>query len=114
MNEELSQMAEQAPAAVLPITKAKGPDPVYDALRTMAARGILHTGPPSRTLEIGGIPRKMTLEQYREYLDRSSDIARRKLAALVTSPSWETMTDERKTQVVSGIVANAPRRSGKK
>jgi len=107
MNEELSQMAEQAPAAVLPITKAKGPDPVYDALRTMAARGILHTGPPSRTLEIGGIPRKMTLEQYREYLDRSSDIARRKLAALVTSPSWETMTDERKTQVVSGIVANA-------
>jgi len=107
MNERLAKLAEAAPTAVLPINKAKGPDPVYRALQEMAAQGILHSSPPSRSVEIGGIPYKMSMDQYREYLEKSSDIARPRLAALVSSPGWETMSPERKARAVSGIVSNA-------
>ena len=107
MNEQLAELAEAAPSAVLPIVKAKGKDPVYDALREMAAQGILHSAPPSRSVEIGGIPYKMSMDQYREYLTKSSDIARPRLTALVSSPGWETMSPERKARAVSGIVSNA-------
>lgn len=107
MNTRLADLAEQSPASILPITKAKGADPVYEALKDMAAQGILRSGPPSRVVEVGGVPLQMTLPQYREYLDRSSEIARRKLSALVDTPAWDTMPDRRKTEVVSGIVANA-------
>jgi hypothetical protein len=107
LNERLAEIAQEAPAAVLPITKGKGRDPVYEALTAMAARGILHTGPPSRSVEIHGIPLKMTIDQYREYLDRSSELARARLQPLVDSPAWEQMTDQRKADVVAGIVTNA-------
>ncbi len=107
LNAKLAEIAEESPASVLPITKAKGADPVYEALKDMAARGILRTGPPARTVELNGVPLKMTMEQYRDYLDRSSDIARRKLLPLVSSPAWDAMSDKRKTEVVSGIVSNA-------
>jgi hypothetical protein len=91
----------------LPITKAKGKDPVYEALQAMAAEGILRTGPPSRSVEIAGTPFKMTTEQYREYLDKSSEIARKRLSAIVTTAAWEQMSDKRKAEIVSGIVSNA-------
>jgi len=107
MNAEISYLAEQAPAAILPILKAKGHDVVYDALKEMAAKDILKTGPPSQTMEINGVPLKMSMEQYRDYLDRASVIARRKLEPMVTSPAWETMPEKRKTDAVSGIVSNA-------
>ena len=107
LNERLALVAEEAPAAVLPITKAKGHDPVYDALQAMAAKGNLHTGPPSRSVSIAGVPYKMTMAQYEEYLDRSSEIARKKLSGLVTSPAWTAMMDKRKAEVVSGIMEHA-------
>lgn len=107
LNERLAKVAEEAPAAVLPITKAKGRDPVYDVLQAMAAKGSLHTGPPSRTVEIVGVPYKMTMTQYEEYIDRSSEIARRKLSGLVASPTWKTMSDKRKAEVVSHVMENA-------
>lgn len=107
MNERLGRIAEESPAAVLPITKARGRDPVYDALKDMAARGVLHTGPPSRAVEIGGIPRKMSLEQYRSYLEKSSELARRRLSVVMEGPAWEAMSDRRRSEVVSGIVSNA-------
>lgn len=107
MNEKIAEIAQEAPAAILPITKAKGHDVVYEALQAMAAKGILHTSPPSLSVEITGIPMKMSMEQYREYLDKSSEIARRKLEVLVSSAAWETMPDHRKGEVVEHIVANA-------
>ncbi|MEN6421335.1 MAG: diguanylate cyclase [Smithella sp.] len=107
LNEKMAELAEQAPSAVLPITKAKGKDVVYDALKDMAAEGILHTAPPSRTLDVYGVPMTMSMEQYRDYLDRSSDIARRKLEPLVSSPAWAQMPPARRGEVVSHIVANA-------
>lgn len=107
LNERLAMLAEEAPAAVLPITKAKGHDPVYEALREMAQKGILHTGPPSRSVEIAGVPYKMSLEQYRTYLDRSSDAARQRLGTLVGSIAWEKMADKVKSERVGAIVAHA-------
>ena len=44
---------------------------------------------------------------YREYLEKSSEIARRKLRALIDGPAWDKMPDKRKTEVVSAIVGNA-------
>ena len=102
-----ADLAEQAPAAILPITKAKGHDPVYDALREMAAQGILKSSPPARTMNINGISIKMSMEQYRDYLDTSSDIARRKLSASVTSPAWAEMPAWRKTELVNKIITTA-------
>ncbi len=107
LNERLGKIAAEAPAAILPITKAKGYDSAYEALKVMAEKGILHSSPPSRSMELQGIPIKMTMDQYAEYLDKSSEIARRKLTALVESPAWEQMTDKRKSDVVDAIVANA-------
>lgn len=107
MNERLADLAEESPSSVLPILKAKGQDPVYDALKEMAKQGTLHTAPPSRSVEIGGIPYKMTMDQYRVYLQKSSDIARPKLQALVLSPGWATMSGKRKAQAVSAIVSHA-------
>jgi hypothetical protein len=107
MNERLAVLAEASPSSVLPILKAKGPDPVYDALKEMAGKGILHTAPPSRSVEIGGIPYKMTMDQYRIYLQKSSDLARPRLAVLVAAPGWAAMSDERKARAVSAIVSHA-------
>ncbi|OPY13028.1 MAG: hypothetical protein A4E69_01867 [Syntrophus sp. PtaB.Bin138] len=107
LNRRLGEIAAAAPAAILPITKAKGHDPAYEALKEMAAKGILHASPPSRSMELHGVPMKMTMDQYAEYLDKSSEIARRKLTALVESPAWNQMTDKRKSDVVDAIVANA-------
>jgi len=106
-NEELAEVAKEAPAAVLPITKAKGPDPVYEALRGMAAAGSLHTGPPSRSVEIAGVPLKMTPAQYGRYLEASSETARRKLLPLVGAEAWARMSDQRKGETVAKIVAAA-------
>jgi hypothetical protein len=107
MDERLARVAEEAPAAVLPITKAKGPDAVYEALKDLAGRGALHTGPPSRSVEIGGAPMKMTMPQYEQYLERSSAAARPRLLALVNSPAWPALNDERKAAAVAKIVAHA-------
>lgn len=103
----LAEIATKAPSAVLPITKVKGTDPVYEALLAMAQKGTLHTGPPSRSMELRGVPVKMTMAQYGEYLELSSEISRRKLGVLVESPAWERMPDARKGDVVAAIVANA-------
>jgi basic membrane lipoprotein Med (substrate-binding protein (PBP1-ABC) superfamily) len=95
------------PAAVLPIQKQKRKDPVYEALVEMVKKGTLKSGPPNRSIEIAGTPYKMSLEQYREYFDKSSEIAHRKLESLVSSPSWEQITDKRKSEIVSGVMENA-------
>jgi len=49
------------------------------------------------------------MEQYREYLGKSSDVIHRRMEPLVISEKWKAMTDERKTKVVSGIVEKAQR-----
>ncbi len=107
LNEKLAVIAREAPAAVLPITKAKGKDRVYEAMQEMAAQGILRTAPPSRSVEIAGTPFKMTMEQYGRYLEKTSEIARKRLLPLVDSAQWETMSDKRKSDAVSRIVASA-------
>lgn len=107
LQERLAQAAEASPTAILPILKAKGEDPVYDALRQMVREGTLKSTPPGRSLEIAGIPFKMTETQYKEYLEKSSDIARTRLKSLVEAPGWATMSRERKSETVSGIVTNA-------
>ncbi|HPX31374.1 MAG TPA: hypothetical protein PKW92_09850 [Smithella sp.] len=107
LNESKAALSEEAPAAVLPITKAKGHDPVYDALREMAAQGILRSSPPARSLNLHGIPVKMSMEQYRDYLDTSSTLARQKLAAVVNSPAWVEMPAWRKTETVDKIITAA-------
>ena len=107
LQEKLAKTAEASPTAILPILKAKGEDPVYDALRQMVRDGTLKSTPPGRSIEIGGIPFKMTEVQYKEYLEKSSEIARTRLQPLVESPGWTTMSRERKSETVSGIVTNA-------
>lgn len=107
MQEKIAGYAMQNPAGVLPIQKQKGHDPVFDALVDMVKKGILKTGPAGRSIEIAGVPYKMTLEQQREYSEKSSEIAHRKLEGLVTSPSWAAMSDKRKTEIVSHVMENA-------
>lgn len=68
---------------------------------------LKHTAPPSRSVEIAGAPFKMTMDQYGRYLEQTSEIARNRLLPLVNSPAWEAMSDKRKSDAVSGIVAHA-------
>jgi len=107
MRERIAEIGREAPAAVLPILKAKGADPVYEELLSMVEAGTLRSGPPARTVEIGGIPHRMTMEQYREYLALSSAAARPRLQKLFESAAWKTMKDERRAKAVSSIVAHA-------
>ena len=107
LQEEIAEAAQTSPEAVLPIKKQKGEDPVFNAMVEMVRKGSLKTGPPSRSIEIAGTPYKMTLTQYREYIEKSSEIAHRKLEGLVSSPTWEAMSDKRKSEVVSGVMENA-------
>jgi hypothetical protein len=107
MQAKVAGYAHENPESVLPILKAKGEDPVHAALVDMVREGSLKTGPPSRSVEIAGTPVKMTLNQYREYLQRSSDAARPRLAALIAAPTWKTMKPERRAEAVSKIVAHA-------
>ncbi len=107
MRERIAEIGREAPAAVLPILKAKGADPVYEELLSMVEAGTLRSGPPARTVEIGGIPHRMTMEQYREYLALSSAAARPRLQKLFESTAWKTMNGQRRAKAVSSIVAHA-------
>ncbi len=107
MNERLAKLAEESPTAVLPILKQKGDDPVFESLREMVREGILKSGPPSRNMEINGTPVVLSIEQYRRYLEESSELARTRLAAVIAGTGWEAMSDKRKAEIVSGIVSNA-------
>jgi hypothetical protein len=49
----------------------------------------------------------MSMEQYRDYLDTSSTLARQKLAAVVNSPAWVEMPAWRKTETVDKIITAA-------
>ncbi len=50
---------------------------------------------------------KMSREQYLEYLERSSAMARSKIAALMATSRWRRMTDEAKGAAVEKIVRSA-------
>lgn len=105
--EEKAEIAREAPQAALPILKKKGEDPAYEGLLKMLETGTLHASPPSQSIEIAGIIQKMTLAQYRKYLDESSELARPRLQRLFESEGWAQMTDKRKGEVVGAIVSNA-------
>lgn len=114
LHEKLAEIAQESPTSILPVTKAKGKDPVYDALIEMVRSGALHTAPPAKTIQIAGISYPMTMKQYRIYLDYSSKLARPKLVALVQSEAWSKMTDQRKSSAVSAIVSKARKISRQK
>jgi hypothetical protein len=107
VNRPPAESSNIEPAAVLPILKGKGQDPVYENLLKMVEKGTLRSGPPSRTVEIGGTPYSMTLEQYRRYLDASSAAARPRLARLFESSTWEKTDAKRQSEAVSAIVSAA-------
>jgi len=107
MREKIAEIGREAPVSVLPILKDKGKDPVHDALLAMVEEGSLRSGPPSRTVEIGGTPYRMTLPQYQAYLEQSSRTARPRLQKLFESAGWQAMSAERKGQVVASIITNA-------
>ena len=83
--EKIAELAGEAPAAILPIKKKPGNEVVFAALIEMERQGILRTGPPSRSIEIGGILATLTMELYREYLGKSSDVIHRRMEPLVIS-----------------------------
>ncbi|MBU2552267.1 MAG: hypothetical protein KKB20_27900, partial [Proteobacteria bacterium] len=96
------------PKLETPIMPAKsGPDPAMKEIERLKDKGLLPMEPPSRFVMIAGISMQMTREQYDDYLARSSDLARRKLADLVESPEWQKMSDERKAWIMSRIIKNA-------
>jgi hypothetical protein len=105
--ERLADVAAESPTAVLPILKNKGADRVYEALVELLKTGALRSGPPSRTVEIHGIEAKMSMEQYRGYLEKSSEIIHKKLEAIIASGSWEKLPDARRAKIVETIVNNA-------
>lgn len=114
MREKIAEIAEKTPDAVMPISKKKGADPVYNALVEMVRIGALKSAPPSRSVEIAGVSHKMTIEQYRQYLEKSTETAHPRLQRLFESDGWQKMNDKRKGEVVSAIIANARKNARQK
>ena len=109
--EKVADLAEASPGAILPITKAKGEDKVFEELNDLLRKGALTMGPPSKVIHFAGRKLEMNLEQYSKYLEGSSAIARRKLGLLISSPGWFRWSDERKTTRIRLIVKNARKRA---
>jgi len=96
------------PRQTMPVTREEsGDDPVYEALEDLTEKGALRMGPPSGRVTVGGVPHKMSRDEYRDYLEKSSALARRKIAALMATGGWNRMTDEAKGAAVEKIIQAA-------
>jgi len=110
--ERLAEIAETgASGAVLPITKKKGKDPVYETLTGMLKAGASLPGPPARTFYRAGVKIKMDNDQYETYLQRSTDLARPRLERLMGSQGWANRTEEWQSDRIKKIVAAARKRA---
>ena len=110
--ERLAEIARTgAQGAVLPITKRKGKDPVYDELVKMLEDGASLPGPPSRMFTLAGIRRKMTDAQFDQFVDRSSDRARSRLERLMDSAAWPRATEKWRSDRIKKIIAGARKRA---
>ncbi|MBC2712067.1 MAG: hypothetical protein HGJ94_14105 [Desulfosarcina sp.] len=96
-----------------PVTAAAG-DAVTDEIERLSDLDLLNSGPPSRTVMMAGIPRKMKPAQYETYLSRSSDLVGRKADGLVRSGRYRRMSDAEKARTIVAIVRNARQRVRKK
>jgi len=97
-----------------PITPAQEGDPVFDAIQDLIKSEALHMGAPSRRITAAGIPRKLTAAQYKEYLQESSDIVRRRLKDLIGSDRWSRKTPEQRAAIIEKVVKSARKRARQK
>ncbi|WP_051327544.1 DEAD/DEAH box helicase family protein [Desulfatibacillum aliphaticivorans] len=97
-----------APRERMPVTRAESKeDQVYEALEDLADKEMLRLGPPSGRITVGGVPYKMSREQYLDYLERSSSLARSRITELMATARWNRMSDEAKAAAVEKIIKSA-------
>jgi hypothetical protein len=87
--------------------EAGGGDKVWDEVDRLTKAGVLKMEPPTKTLVIHGIPRRMTNEEYQGYSERASEIVRRRIGPAVESERWETMDDEEKARALGKVIKKA-------
>jgi len=110
--ERLAEIAETgASGAILPIVKKKGKDPVYETLIRMLKQGASLPGPAGRTFSWGGVKHKMGNDQYENYLERTSNMARPRLERLMSASGWANRREEWKERMIKRIVAGARKRA---
>ena len=96
------------PRETMPMARAEAKnDPVYEVLEDLADKGFLRMGPPSGRIAVGGVPHTMSKEQYRDYLEKSSALARPKIAALMATAQWQRLSDDSKAEAVEKIIRSA-------
>jgi len=84
---------------------------VLKEIERLKDAGFTSLGPPSRSVTLKGLPEKMSLAQYQEFVKKSSALAEPKLIALVEGEGWAKMRPDRQADVVEKIITNARRRA---
>jgi hypothetical protein len=101
-----------APRAETPIAPVKsGDDTALDTIKDLKSTGSLKAGPPSRYVTINLKSYQMTPQQYKDFFEKSSDMARPKLEKLVESDSFKKLTEEKRAEIIDRIISNARRKA---
>lgn len=78
-----------------------------DELRRLQRTGALAMGPPGRAVVVAGVPQRLGQAEYAAFVQRASELAAPRLAALVNSPGYQGWSDEQRAQKVRAIIENA-------
>ena len=81
-------------------------DPVIDFIERLIRTGKLTMGPPNRSVSMNGTTYRMNAEQFERYMERSSAIARRKIAVLVNV----RLSEGQKAKRIGAIIRGARKR----
>jgi len=82
-------------------------DPVSAEIERLTAAQLLHMGPPSRTVTIGGLPQKMDRPTYDDYVQRSSERVKARLLPLVQSEKWRKYSQEQQAEIVRDVIISS-------
>lgn len=99
------------PRKTEPIARAEENDPAYDLVSDLADEELLRLGPPSGKIVVNGIPRKLTREQYEQYFEKSSEIARRKLKMVMKSAAFAKLPKEKQARIVGNVIQSARKKA---
>lgn len=86
---------------------ATGDDPVSAEIERLTKEDLLHMGPPSSTVTIGGVPQKLDREAYADYVRRSSERVKAKLLPLVQSERWGKITPEQQAEIIHDVITSS-------
>jgi len=88
-----------------PIAGKSGPDLLMDVITDLKDKNVLKMGPPAKILTIQGKQYQLTPKQYKQYVDDSTALTRRRLEPKVEAIN--EMPDARKSKLIETVVLDS-------